>query len=157
MTQLLPEEDRHAYSRTQLLGQISMMLGGRAAEELTFNQFTTGASNDIQKATELARRMVVQWGMSENIGPISYSEGPEQVFLGRDLIQHKMISEKTTRRIDHEVRAVISRAYDRALKLLKAKHKALITLAETLIEHETVDGKEVDEILDRCYPATATA
>jgi cell division protease FtsH len=157
MTQLLPEEDRHAYSRTQLLGQISMMLGGRAAEQLTFNQFTTGASNDIQKATELARRMVVQWGMSDTIGPISYSDGPEQVFLGRDLIQHKMISEKTTRRIDREVRDLIARAYDRAFKLLTAKHKALVTLAEALIEHETVDGKEVDEILSRCYPATATA
>jgi cell division protease FtsH len=157
LTQLLPEEDRHAFSRTQLLGQISMMLGGRAAEEITFNQFTTGASNDIQRATDLARRMVVQWGMSEGMGPVSYSDGQEQVFLGRDLIQHRMISESTTRRIDREVRELISRAYERAIQLLRGRSKALTSLAEALIEHETVDGKQVEEILRRHYPATATA
>jgi cell division protease FtsH len=157
LTQLLPKEDRHSYTRTQLLGQISMMLGGRAAEQITFDQFTTGASNDIQRATDLARRMVVQWGMSETMGPVSYSDGPEQVFLGRDLIQHRMISEATTRSIDREIRDIISRAYDRAIKLLKSRHKALGALAEVLIERETVEGREVREILNRCYPATATA
>jgi len=157
LTQLLPSEDRHSHTRTQLLGQISMMLGGRAAEEITFDQFTTGASNDIQRATELARRMVVQWGMSDALGPISYSDSPEQVFLGRDLIQHRTTSEKMTRSIDREIREIITRAYERAMKLLKGRHKALVALAEALVERETVEGSEVHEILDRCYPATATA
>ena len=157
LTQLLPKEDRHSYSRTQLLGQISMMLGGRAAEHITFAQFTTGASNDIQRATELARRMVVQWGMSDAMGPVSYSDGQEQVFLGRDLIQHRMIAENTTRSIDREIRDIVTRAYERAIKILKSRHKALVALAEALIERETVEGREVHEILDRCYPATATA
>ena len=157
LTQLLPTEDRHSASRTQLLGQISMMLGGRAAEEITFDQFTTGASNDIQRATDLARRMVVQWGMSDKLGPVAYSDGHDQVFLGRDLIQHRVISQKTTKRIDEEIRSIISRCYERALGLLRKHNKALVHLAETLIERETVDGNDVDEILNRFSPPPATA
>ncbi|MCH8842406.1 MAG: ATP-dependent zinc metalloprotease FtsH [SAR324 cluster bacterium] len=157
LTQLLPTEDRHNANRTQLLGQISMMLGGRAAEEITFDQFTTGASNDIQQATDLARRMVVQWGMSDKLGPVSYSSGNDHVFLGRDLIQHKVISQHTTKRIDEEIRSIISRCYERAMGLLRKHNKALVHLAETLIERETVNGKDVDEILNRFSPPPATA
>jgi len=147
LTQLLPEEDRHTTNRTQLLGQIAMMLGGRAAEQLTFEQFTTGASNDIKRATELARRMVLQWGMSETVGPVALSEGRENVFLGRDLIQHARFSQSTARTIDMEVKRIVTTCYERALGLLKANQKILVTLAELLIERETVEGTEVRRLV----------
>jgi len=157
LTQLLPEEDRHSYSRIQLVGQIAMMLGGRAAEQLTFNQFTTGASNDIKRATELARRMVVQWGMSESMGPVSYSNGHDQVFLGRDLIQHHRYSQTTAKKIDREVKGIISTCYDRALTLLHTHKAVLKTLAEELIERETVDGHTVRELVRNFKPDPALA
>jgi cell division protease FtsH len=157
LTQLLPEEDRHSYSRPQLLAQISMMLGGRAAEQITFSQFTTGASNDIKRATELARRMVVQWGMSEKLGPVSFSDGHDSVFLGRDLIQHSRYSQKTAKKIDLEVRGIISRCYDRAMKLLKGQQKTLVSLAEALIERETVDRAEILRLIEAYSKGKATA
>jgi cell division protease FtsH len=157
LTQLLPEEDRHSYSRSQLSGQISMMLGGRAAEQLTFNRFTTGASNDIKRATELARRMVVQWGMSQGMGPVSFSEGHDQVFLGRDLIQHHRYSQTTAKKIDREVKGIISSCYERALKLLTDHAAALRELAEELIERETVDGQKVRDLVRRFTPDPALA
>ncbi|MEE8434432.1 MAG: AAA family ATPase, partial [bacterium] len=147
LTLLLPEEDRHSYTRNQLLGQIAMMLGGRAAELITFDQFTTGASNDIKRATELARKMVVNWGMSEKLGPVSFSEGHDQVFLGRDLIQHNPYSQSTAKKIDSEVKGIIAACYDRAIGLLKNHRELLIQLAEDLIERETVDGWEVREMV----------
>ncbi|HUJ75245.1 MAG TPA: ATP-dependent zinc metalloprotease FtsH, partial [bacterium] len=152
LTQLLPEDDRHGVNRNQLLGRISMMLGGRAAEEITFDQFTTGAADDIKKATDLARRMVVQWGMSKVLGPVSFSEGHEQVFLGRDLIQHNRFSQGTAKTIDQEVKHIISSCYERALTLLKAHQKILVTLAEQLIERETVDGSEVRRLVSSFQP-----
>jgi cell division protease FtsH len=157
LTQLLPEEDRHSYYRAQLLGQIAMMLGGRAAEQITFSQFTTGASNDIKQATELARRMVVQWGMSDKLGPVSFSDGHESVFLGRDLIQHNRYSQKTATTIDQEVRSIISKCYDRTMKLLKKNNKILISLAEGLIERETVDRAEILALLKPVSKRSATA
>jgi len=157
LTQLLPEDDRHSYSRKQLTGQIAMMLGGRAAEQLTFNQFTTGASNDIKRATELARRMVVQWGMSPEMGPVSFSDGHEQVFLGRDLIQHHRYSQTTARKIDREVKGIISSCYDRAIKLLTDHAPILRELAEALIELETVDGQKVRDMVRRFTPDPALA
>jgi cell division protease FtsH len=157
LTQLLPVEDNHSYNRKQLLGQISMMLGGRAAEQITFNQFTTGASNDIKRATELARRMVVQWGMSDKLGPISFSDGHNSVFLGRDLIQHNRYSQNTAKKIDNEVKSIISKCYDRTMKLLKKNNKILISLAEGLIERETVDRAEILNLLKPASKRTATA
>ena len=157
LTMLLPQEDRHSYTRTQLVGQISMMLGGRAAEEITFKQFTTGASNDIKRATEMARRMVVQWGMSDEVGPVSYTQNNENVFLGRDLIQHSRFSQSTSKRIDKEVKTILSRGYDRAMKLLKTNRKALVSLAEALIERETVDGAEVKKLLETRSASPASA
>jgi cell division protease FtsH len=147
LTQLLPADDRHSANKTQLLGQIAMMLGGRAAEQLTFDQFTTGASNDIKRATELARRMVMQWGMSDTVGPVALSEGREQVFLGRDLIQHARFSQNTARTIDREVKRIVTGGYERALGLLKAHQRILVTLAEQLIERETVEGAEVRRLV----------
>jgi cell division protease FtsH len=155
LTQLLPEDDRHSANRTQLLGQISMMLGGRAAEQLTFDQFTTGASNDIKRATDLARRMVMQWGMSDTVGPVALSEGREQVFLGRDLIQHARFSQNTARTIDQEVKRIVTGGYDRALALLKTHQKILVTLAELLIERETVEGAEVRRLVREMGPQPA--
>ncbi len=157
VTQLLPEGDRYSMGRRQLLGRIAMMLGGRAAEEITFDQFTTGAADDIKKATELARRMVVQWGMSDTLGPVSFSEGGAQVFLGRDLIQHHKFSQKTAKTIDQEVRRIISTCYERAMGLLKAHQKILNTLAEELIERETVDGGEVRRLVQSLTPESAPA
>jgi cell division protease FtsH len=157
LTQLLPEEDRHSHNRSQLLGQISMMLGGRAAEQITFNQFTTGASNDIKQATELARRMVVQWGMSDKLGPVSFSDGHDSVFLGRDLIQHSRYSQKTARKIDQEVKSIIAKCYDRAMKLLKTNNKILVSLAEGLIERETIDRAEILRLLKSLSKGPATA
>ena len=157
MTMLLPEEDRHSYSRNQLLGQIAMMLGGRAAELITFDQFTTGASNDIKRATELARKMVVNWGMSEKLGPVSFSDGHDQVFLGRDLIQHNRYSQNTAKEIDSEIRVIIASCYDRAIGLLKNRRDLLIKLAEDLIERETVDGWEIREMVVGRSPDPAMA
>ncbi len=155
LTAILPEEDRHSYTRNQLLGQISMMLGGRAAEQITFNEFTTGASNDIQRATDIARRMVVQWGLSEEMGPVSLSDGKGQVFLGRDLLQHNRYSQKTAKKIDRAVKGILSNCYKRSLKLLKA-HKDLLTrLAENLIERETIDGDEVRAMVKGANPDPA--
>lgn len=147
LTQLLPEEDRHSYNRTQLLGQIAMMLGGRAAEQLTFDQFTTGASNDIKQATSVARKMVMQWGMSEEMGPLSYSSGSDNVYLGRDMMQHSRYSQKTAKKIDREVKRIISGCYDRAMALLKAHQSLLVKLASDLIERETVDGTDVRQMV----------
>ncbi|MDH5752509.1 MAG: ATP-dependent zinc metalloprotease FtsH [Deltaproteobacteria bacterium] len=157
LTQLLPEEDRHSYTRKQLLGQIAMMLGGRAAEQITFDQFTTGASNDIKRATDVARRMVVQWGMSEEMGPISFSDGQEQVFLGRDLIQHNRYSQKTAKKIDQEVKRIISACYERAIGLLKKHQNLLVRLSEDLIEKETVEGGEVRKMVADINLGTASA
>ena len=157
LTQLLPEEDRHSYSRKQLLGQIAMMLGGRAAELITFDEFTTGASNDIKRATELARKMVVDWGMNKALGPVSFSEGHDQVFLGRDLIQHNRYSQSTAKKIDSEIRGIIASCYDRAIDLLKNRRELLIELAEDLIERETVDGWEVREMVVGRGPDPAMA
>jgi cell division protease FtsH len=146
VTMLLPEEDRHSYNRLGLLGQIAMIMGGRAAEDLIFSRFTTGASDDLKKATELARKMICQWGMNERMGPIAYSEGG-QMFLGRDLQQHRSLSNATSRMIDEEVRKLLNECYERACSILKTHASALEQIAQSLIEKETIDGDEVVQIL----------
>ena len=140
VTMLLPEEDRHSHNKRALLGQIAMTMGGRAAEQLVFNRYTTGASDDLKRATELARKMVSQWGMSEKLGPLTYVEDAGHVFLGRDLQQHKEFSNESMRIIDVEVLEILSSSYERAKKILKKYRKALESLAKTLIEQETIDG-----------------
>ena len=119
VTMLLPEEDRHSHNKRALLGQIAMTMGGRAAEQLVFNRYTTGASDDLKRATELARKMVCQWGMSEKLGPLTYVEDAGHVFLGRDLQQHKEFSNESMRMIDEEVLKILSSSYERAKKILK--------------------------------------
>ncbi len=149
VTMLLPEEDRHSHNKRALLGQIAMTMGGRAAEQLVFNRYTTGASDDLKRATELARKMVCQWGMSEKLGPLTYVEDPGHVFLGRDLQQHKEFSNESMRIIDEEVLEILSSSYERAKKILTKYRKALESLAKTLIEQETIDGDCVLQIMQK--------
>ena len=149
---LLPEEDRHSHNKRALLGQIAMTMGGRAAEQLVFNRYTTGASDDLKKATELARKMVCQWGMSEKLGPLTYVEDAGHVFLGRDLQQHKEFSNDSMRIIDEEVLEILSSSYERAKKILKKYRKSLDSLAKTLIEQETIDGDCVLQVMRENEP-----
>jgi len=129
VTMLLPEEDRHSHNKRSLLGQITMTMGGRAAEHLVFKRFTTGASDDLKRATELARKMVCQWGMSEKLGPLTYTEDAGHVFLGRDLQQHTEFSNESMRMIDEEVLEILNSSYERAKSILKTYRKALESLA----------------------------
>ena len=154
VTMLLPEEDRHSHNKRALLGQIAMMMGGRAAEHLVFKRFTTGASDDLKRATELARKMVCQWGMSEKLGPLTYAEDAGHVFLGRDLQQHKEFSNDSMRMIDEEVLEILTSSYDRAKKILKTYRKALESLAKTLLEKETIDGDYVLQVIQQYAPKT---
>lgn len=154
VTMLLPEEDRHSHNKRALLGQIAMMMGGRAAEQLVFKRFTTGASDDLKRATELARKMVCQWGMSEKLGPLTYAEDAGHVFLGRDLQQHKEFSNESMKMIDEEVLEILNSSYDRAKKVLKTYRKALESLAETLLEKETIDGDQVLQAMQQFAPKT---
>jgi len=154
VTMLLPEEDRHSHNKRALLGQIAMMMGGRAAEHLIFKRFTTGASDDLKRATELARKMVCQWGMSEKLGPLTYAEDAGHVFLGRDLQQHKEFSNESMKMIDEEVLEILNSSYDRAKKVLKTYRKALESLAETLLEKETIDGDHVLQAMQQFAPKT---
>ena len=152
VTMLLPEEDRHSHNKRALLGQIAMTMGGRAAEQLVFNRYTTGASDDLKKATELARKMVCQWGMSEKLGPLTYVEDARHVFLGRDLQQHKEFSNESMRMIDQEVLEILSSSYERAKKILKKYRKALESIAKILIEQETIDGDCVLQVMQEYEP-----
>ena len=154
VTMLLPEEDRHSHNKRALLGQIAMMMGGRAAEHLIFKRFTTGASDDLKRATELARKMVCQWGMSEKLGPLTYTEDAGHVFLGRDLQQHKEFSNESMKMIDEEVLEILNSSYERAKKILKTYRKALESLAKTLLEKETIDGDIVLQAMQEFAPKT---
>jgi cell division protease FtsH len=149
VTMFLPEEDRYSYSKERLESQITSMFGGRIAEELVFGaeHVTTGASNDIQRATEIARNMVTKWGLSEKLGPLTYMEEEGEVFLGHSVSQHKHISDETAHIIDEEVRAVIDRNYDRATRILQQYRSQLDTMADALIKYETIDRDQIDDVM----------
>ncbi len=149
VTMFLPEEDRYSFSKERLESQISSLFGGRIAEEIIFGpeQVTTGASNDIQRATELARNMVTKWGLSERLGPLTYSEEEGEVFLGHSVTQHKNVSDETAHAIDAEIRAIIDRNYQRAEQLLKDNLDKLHLMAEALIKYETIDADQIDDIM----------
>jgi cell division protease FtsH len=147
VTQQVPVDDRHTWSREYILNRLAIMFGGRVAEEIVLGHMTTGAGDDIEKATELARRMVCEWGMSERLGPMTFGKKEEQIFLGRDFTQIKDYSEKTAIEIDTEVRRTIMDAYERAKGLLQANLEVLHKMAEVLLEKEVLDGQEIDEIL----------
>jgi cell division protease FtsH len=147
VTQQLPVEDRLSYTKAWAENRIAIMLGGRIAEELIFGQMTTGAGNDIEKATELARKMVCEWGMSERMGPLTFGKKEEQIFLGREFAQHQDYSEETARAIDAEVKRIIMDGYQHAHKALSENIELLKKIAEALLEHETIDGEDIDTVL----------
>jgi cell division protease FtsH len=148
ITWSLPEDDRHSQTKEELLATITRALGGRLAEEIKFKDVTTGASNDFEKATELARRMVTQYGMSETLGPIQYGRGNHQVFLGRDLGEERNYSEEIASKIDAEVRRIIESCYDRGRKLLGDNWDKVERMVASLLEYETVEAEEVKSILE---------
>ncbi|MBO8131180.1 MAG: ATP-dependent metallopeptidase FtsH/Yme1/Tma family protein [Candidatus Marinimicrobia bacterium] len=149
MTAQLPLDDRHNYSEKYIRGQLCVLLGGRAAEKLIFNELTTGAGNDIEKATELARRMVCEWGMSERLGPLTFGKKDEEIFLGKELARHRDYSEETAKLIDSEIRRIVEESEQEATKILKEHLEALKILAETLLEKEVMDGEEIKRIVKR--------
>ena len=147
VTTYLPIDEKHTYSREYLEAMITYALGGRAAEKLVFNQFTTGAGNDIERATELARKMVCEWGMSDKLGPLAYGAKEEELFLGREITKTRNFSENTAIAIDAEVRLIVTRAMKRADKILKENAKILHRLANALLEREILDSEEIDKII----------
>ena len=154
VTMFLPEEDRYSYSKERLESQISSLFGGRIAEELVFgpDSVTTGASNDIQRATELARNMVTRWGLSEKLGPLTYSEEEGEVFLGHSVTQHKTVSDQTQDLIDEEVRNIIDRNYKRSTRLLRENEHRLHVMASALIRYETIDVEQIKDIMEGREP-----
>ncbi|MEW6001045.1 MAG: ATP-dependent zinc metalloprotease FtsH [Nitrospirota bacterium] len=147
VTQQLPLDDRYTYSKDYLMKALSVFLGGRAAEEIALNHMTTGAGNDLERATELARKMVTEWGMSDKLGPLTFGKKDEQIFLGREIAKHKDYSEKTAIDIDEEVKRIVIEAYNVARNLLLEKKDLLEALAKALLERETVDGFEIEAII----------
>ena len=148
LTMQLPTEDRHSYSRQQLSDTIAVLMGGRLAEEIVLNQMTTGAGNDIKRATEIAFGMVCSYGMSERLGPQTFGHKEEEIFLGREITQHKSVSEETTRAIDEEVRHIIDQSHERARAILMDKMDILHRMAEALLDRETLDAEEVSRLVE---------
>jgi len=147
VTQQLPIDDRKIYSKTYCLNQLTVMLGGRAAEELEFKDLSTGARDDINRATLLARKMVCEWGMSEKLGPLTLGKQDEEIFLGREMGLHRNFSEETAQLIDSEITRFVDEAHKKAQKLLKENVNKLKAIAQKLLEKEILDGKEIDEII----------
>src|SRR5512140_562257 len=148
VTMQLPVEDRYSYDRTFLLNNIAVMFGGRIAEELFMNQMTTGASNDFKRATEMARRMVMEWGMSDALGPMVYGENEGEVFLGRQVTTHQNMSEETMKTVDKEVRAIIDRQYAIARRLLEENRDKVEAMTKALLEWETIDAHQIEDIMN---------
>jgi cell division protease FtsH len=148
LTQQLPLDERHTYPKDYLMSTLTVLLGGRAAEDLVFNQFTTGAGNDLERATDLARKMVCNWGMSEELGPITFGRREEHIFLGREISQSKDFSEETARLIDHAMKNLVEGAYQRAKDLLATNRAVLQALAQGLLDRETLDSQEIDRIIE---------
>ncbi|MFN3283547.1 MAG: cell division protein FtsH, partial [Pseudothermotoga sp.] len=143
----LPAEDRYLVTKQELLDQITSLLGGRAAEELIFQEVTTGAASDIERATELARRMVCQFGMSDRLGPLAWGKSEQEIFLGKELTRMRNYSEEVASEIDEEVRKMVSECYDKAKEMLTKYRKQLDKLVELLLEREVLEGEELRRIL----------
>lgn len=148
VTTYLPVDEKHTYARDYLEAMITYALGGRAAERIVFNQFTTGAGNDIEKATKIARKMVCEWGMSEKLGPLAYGQNEEEIFLGREITRHQNYSEKTAQAIDDEIKRIILEAEQRAEKILHDNIEMLHRLSKELLEREILDSEEIDKIIN---------
>ena len=151
VTMFLPDQDRYSYSKERLESQISTLYGGRLAEEMIYGkeQVSTGASNDIERATAIARNMVTQWGLSEKLGPLMYGEEEGEVFLGRSVTRHKNVSDETARIIDLEIRDIIDRNYERARKILEANMDILHEMTKALVKYETIDEGQIDDLMNR--------
>ena len=147
ITQQLPMDEKHNYHREYLLNNIAILMGGRVAEELVLGHMSTGAGNDLERATDLARKMVCEWGMSEKLGPLTFGKREEMIFLGKEIAQHQDYSEQTAQEIDQEVRRFVIEAYERAKELVKARIGALHALAASLLEREVLEGAEIDVII----------
>jgi cell division protease FtsH len=154
ITMFLPEEDKYSISRLQLESQLASLFGGRVAEELVFGSehVTTGASNDIERATNIARNMVTKWGLTEKLGPLTYSEDEDEIFLGRSVTQHKQMSDDTARLIDEEVRRIVEAAHERALGLVEENLDLLHLMADALMRYETIDSSQIDQIMQGREP-----
>ena len=152
VTQQLPVEDKYTLSKTYLNNSITVLLGGRAAEEIIFGDQTSGAGNDLERATEIARKMVCEWGMSDKVGPVTFGKREELIFLGKELARHKDYSEATALEIDKEIRRIVTENYKRAKAILEENIDLLHKLAEVLLEREVVDGKELDELVKQRRP-----
>ena len=149
MVQYLPEKDRYSFTRQQMLARLISVMGGRAAEELKFghDEVTSGASSDIAAATNLARSMVTEWGMSDKLGPVLYAENSGEVFLGKSVTQNKNMSEDTARLVDAEIKALVTEGHEKALKLLQEKNEEWERLAQALMEYETLTGEDIDKVI----------
>ncbi|MBC7600302.1 MAG: cell division protein FtsH, partial [Polaromonas sp.] len=146
-TMSLPAQDRYSYDREYMLSQISMLFGGRIAEEVFMNQMTTGASNDFERATALARDMVTRYGMTDALGPMVYAENEGEVFLGRSITKTNSVSESTMQKVDNEVRRIIDQQYAVARKLIEDNQEKVHAMAKALLEWETIDGDQLDDIV----------
>jgi cell division protease FtsH len=154
VTMFLPEADKYSISRKQLDSQMASLFGGRVAEELVFGveNVTTGASNDIERATLIARNIVTRWGLTEALGPLTYAEDDEEVFLGRSVTQHKHVSDETARKIDIEIRTIVDAAHRVAKDLVIANRDKLELMTEALLKYETIDTKQIDQIMEGNVP-----
>ena len=158
VTQQLPMDEKHNYPKEFLLNEIAIMMGGRVAEEIVFGQITTGAGNDIERATELARKMVCEWGMSERMGPLAFGKREEMIFLGREIAQHQDYSEQTAVEIDREVKQIVMSNYEKAKALIRERIAILHAVAKALLEKEVLDASEIDNIVNGTVaPAPAPA
>lgn len=147
ITQQLPIDEKHTYPKNYLLNNIAIMMGGRVAEELVLNSQTTGAGNDIERSTEIARKMVCEWGMSDHLGPLAYGKKEEQIFLGREFAKHRDYSEDTARLIDNEIRDIVTQGHERAREIIQRNMAILHKLADTLLEKEVLDGNQIEAII----------
>ena len=154
VTMFLPEQDKYSISRKQLDSQMASLFGGRVAEELVFGieNVTTGASNDIERATQIARNIVTRWGLSEALGPLTYAEAEEEVFLGRSVTQHKHVSDETSRKIDLEIRSIVDAAHNVATELVIANREKLELMTAALMKYETIDSGQIDQIMEGKIP-----
>jgi cell division protease FtsH len=157
VTQQLPIDEKHNYPKEYLLNEIAIMMGGRVAEEVVFGEITTGAGNDIERATELARKMVCEWGMSERMGPLTFGKREEMIFLGREIAQHQDYSEQTAVEIDREVKQIVMTNYEKAKVVIKERIAILHALAKALLEEEVLDASQIDAIVNGRTVAPAPA
>jgi cell division protease FtsH len=157
VTQKLPAEEKHNYTRSYLEAEITVKLGGRVAEQMKFGEPSTGAKDDLERSTDMARKMVCEWGMSEKMGPLTFGKREEQIFLGREIAQHKDYSEETAIEIDREVRRIVEEALTKAESLLKDNEYKLDKLAEALLERESLNAQEIEEIIEHASSVSEDA